>query len=179
MFRTRQPSQSIRAEVCELGIAGHQVARRLREEDLAAVAGRADTCGPVDVESQIDAALDNGLTRMQAHADANYGQLRPRVGPDQLLGGDRGVDTVLRPLESNEHLIGAAVDLIAASVRYGCPEQLPELVQDATVAVPQLLDKARRPLDVREEQSHGPARQLGHLYLRPECNSLNGSDARF
>lgn len=129
------------------------------------MAGRANACDAVDVEPQVDAALDGGLARMQPHAHTNLRLLRPRVGRDHPLGGNGGLDAVLRPLEGSEQLIGTTVDLVAASVRHGPSEQPPELVQDAAVTVPQLLHEPGRPLDVREEQGHGPARQLGHLHL--------------
>ena len=48
-----------------------EVARRLRDEDLAAVTGRGDTCGTVDIDADVALFGDDRLAGVQAHADAN------------------------------------------------------------------------------------------------------------
>jgi hypothetical protein len=102
---------------------------------------------------------------MQAHTHTHRDTLGPAVGLERSVGGDGRRDCFLRSLKDGKELIGAAVDLVAARLRYGAPEQAPVLAQDGAVAIPELLHEPSRPLDVREEQSHGPARQLRHVDL--------------
>ena len=72
-----------------LQLVGDEVAGRLRDEDLAAVAGRADPGRPVDVES--DVALGRGprLARVEAHPVADRDPAGPLVAGDRELAVDR------------------------------------------------------------------------------------------
>ena len=48
--------------------------------------------------------------------DAHVGALRPGVGGDGVLGGDRRVDGGPGRLEDGEELVGAGLDLVTAGV---------------------------------------------------------------
>jgi hypothetical protein len=47
---------------------GDEVACRCGQEDLPAVAGRADAGRAIDVQTQVGAALDDGLAGVQTYA---------------------------------------------------------------------------------------------------------------
>ncbi len=76
-FGLRDSVQRVRAEILHLPVAREEVARRLREKDLASVAGRADPRGAVDVETEVGVGLDLGRARVQADPNADRRALGP------------------------------------------------------------------------------------------------------
>ncbi len=64
-----------------------------------------------------------------------------------------------RKATKNESL---GVDLAAAELVEGSAQDPLLIGQSVPVAIPQLLDQQRRPLDVREEEGDGAARKLGY-----------------
>ena len=72
-----------------------------------------------------------------------------------LDGGEQGVACAR---EGDEERVSLRVDLVAAVSSEGRPQQTLMLAEHLSVAVPQLLDEPRRPLDVREEEGHRAAR---------------------
>ena len=78
--------------------------------------GRADARGPNDVESDIALLADDRLARVQAHADAHLGFLRPGVASERALPRDRRADPIARTRERVEERIALDVDLLAAGL---------------------------------------------------------------
>ena len=70
------------------------VARRLRDEDLPAVARRADAGGDVDVEADVALVAELGLAGVDADAHAHDAVRGPRLALDRALEPDRGRDRV-------------------------------------------------------------------------------------
>ena len=75
-------------------VVAEQRASRLGEQDLAAVARRADARRADDVEPEIALFADRRLARVQAHPHAHLLPSRPLVGRERALGGDRPGDGV-------------------------------------------------------------------------------------
>ena len=69
------------------------VGRRLGQEDLAAVTGRADPRGPVDVGPDVLAIrIERAVAGVEAHPDADRDAVRPRLRGETPLGVDRRRD---------------------------------------------------------------------------------------
>jgi hypothetical protein len=86
---------------------------------------------------------------------------------ERSLRGDRGRDRFAGAPESDEERVPLCVDLVAAELREGGPQE--PLVVGAHLAVPlaEALDESRRAFDVGEEESDGPHRRAGPLVGRP------------
>ena len=69
------------AEVDDANVLGElvldELARRVRQQNLAAVARAADARAPVDAHADVALAADERLTGVDAHAYANGDVLRP------------------------------------------------------------------------------------------------------
>lgn len=66
------------------------------------MAGRADSGSPIDVQTEVGAALGHGLAGVKTYAEPDSDPLRPGVGAEALLNGDRGRERVARALEGGE-----------------------------------------------------------------------------
>ena len=66
------------------------------------------------------------------------------------------------PREGDEKRVSLGVDLVAAVLGEGLAQDALVLREHLAVALAQLLEQPRRPLDVREEEGDGADRQLGH-----------------
>ena len=116
-FGTGRPlsSCSPRSRNSNLPVRGATGRGRLRDEHLAAVPGRADAGGAVDVEADV-AALGRG--RLAGVDRPSVRAAAPRDGHSwrgkRTLCVDRRVDGVPGARERDEELVAAAVDLVAA-----------------------------------------------------------------
>ena len=91
---------------------------------------------------------------------------------ERALRRARGQRGVRRLAKGDEEGVALRVDLLAA-VLFECGAQDPAVLgQHLAVPVSQLLEQARRALDVREEEGDGPARKLGHP--RVQCTAVSG-----
>jgi hypothetical protein len=68
-----------------------------------------------------------------------------------------------------------SVDFLAAGLLEGLAEESLMLPEDLGVRLTKLLHQPRRPLDVREEEGDGSARQVGHC----RTSSATGKVLRF
>jgi hypothetical protein len=94
-------------------IVTEQLARRLRDEHLAAVPGRADASRTMDAEADIPLAADRRLAGMDAHAHQKRCSLRPRVLAEASLARNRSRHPVLRTPEGDEEGVPLCIDLVA------------------------------------------------------------------
>ena len=105
-FGRRQVLEAMLAEVLERRVPGQCVAdqrpRRLRQEDLATVAGRHDARGPVDVHADIHVARQFRFARVDADLDLDVGAVGPRLGGNRALDANRGLDRVAGGPEHGE-----------------------------------------------------------------------------
>jgi hypothetical protein len=83
---------------------------RTRDENLAAVASRADACGPVDVEPDVSLVGHERLAGVDAHSDPK------RLAGEGSLSLLRGGQGAARPRERDEESVALRVDLDAAVV---------------------------------------------------------------
>src|SRR2546425_8233275 len=135
------------------------LARRGREQDLSAVAGRADTGGRMHRDPDVARLSERGPASVHADADAHVGALRPRALPERALDLEGRVERAQRLSEDREELIRPRVHLVAVRTTHAGPDDRPYVAQEDDVPVSQPVQKARRTFDVREEEGHGPARQ--------------------
>ena len=126
---------------------------RVREEDLAAVAGRADPSRSMDADTHVALVVDVRLRGVQAHPHA-YRSVRQRA-----LGVDRRRDGVARALERDEETVARGVDLVAVVPGEGVTQELPVLAAHASEVRAELPREIGRSLDVREQERHRSLRQ--------------------
>ena len=92
---------------------------RLREKDLAAVAGGADARRAVHVDPDVARDRVHRFARVQAHPDPHVGILRPLVVRDRSLRVDAGQQRRPRGREGDEQAVARGVDVAAAVRRDG------------------------------------------------------------
>lgn len=114
------------------------------------------------VEADVRFVDEHRMARVDADPDLHLRSGRPPVRGERVLSFDSSANSRFRFRERREELVGAAVDLVAADARDGRSKQLAVLVEDASVAVAELVDEARRVLDIGEEQRHVVGWELEH-----------------
>ena len=113
---------------------------------------------PVDVEASVEAVGLHRLAGVEADPDADRLRL-PVVLGERPLAGDRGRDGVARVREREEEAVSLHLHLDAVVRREGLAQQCPVRRQRAHVRLAaELLQHARRALDVREEEGDGAPR---------------------
>ena len=144
-------------------LVAEQCPRRLRDENLAAVARGGDARRADDVDPEVPLVADVRLARVQPHAHAKLLPLGPLVQaqrPLRLHGPGGGVAC---PQERVEERVALRVDLRAAVLAERRPDDPPVIGGDGRVdAVAELLQQPRRALDVGEGEGDGSAGQLRH-----------------
>ena len=145
------------AEVTQLETVTQRILRELacgpRQEHLAAVGRRRDPGRPVHVDADVVVAAQRALPRVQAHPNPHGAHLRgPRLGGQGTLDGGGGRHRGGRTLENHEEGVALGRDLDAAGgVERGSKQRVVTL-KERRERVAELLDEARRPFDVREEE---------------------------
>ncbi len=161
----RQVLEAMLAEVSQARAGRHRAADersgRLRREDLAAMGRRHDPRRPMDVDTDVDAAGQLGVSGMDADADLDLGPSRPRFRRDRPLDLDRGRDGIAGSPEDAEERVSLCTDLGAAAGA-GDPDELVVSREQRAVVGTELLDQACRAFDVGEQERGGPGGQLGH-----------------
>ncbi len=155
----------MQAQILDIGVVCNQVTHGLGEQNLSAVACCTDAGGTVDIKADISTTLDGRFARVQTNPDPQRRTLRPWMDGKCPLDSDGRSHAVSCPAEGREELVGSAVDLVAATRRDDTANQPPVLQQNGTVPLPQLAHQPRRPLNIREQQSDGPAGKLVHIDL--------------
>src|SRR5439155_26647923 len=92
-------------------------------------------------------------------ADAHLQLLARRSLPERALDRERRVERAHRLAEDAEELVRTRVDLVAVRVADGLPDERTDVAEQRRVPIAEPLRQARRPLDVGEEERHGPLRQ--------------------
>ncbi len=143
----------MQAEVAHVG--SRKVRGRLREEHLPAVTGRGDPRRPVHVEPHVPLVGPERLARVQPHPHPHRA-VRKRA---LRLGGRRHRIGCTR--EGDKEGVALRVDLDTVVPPPGFSQRTAMLGKHLRVAVAQLREQPRRPLDVGEEKRHRPGRKLG------------------
>jgi len=167
--RPVEVAQAVLAQVDELDLSVHERCGRLRAQDLAAVGDRHDPRRPINGGAEVVVVAQLRLARVQPHPHPHGRFGRPRFVADCALGGERGRDGRRSRAErggqpvahGREHPSALGGDrggqeLVVAGHR-GAHRPL--------VSLPQ----PRRPLDVREQESHR-ARGGRHSQILPCVN---------
>ena len=121
------------------------------------MACRRDPRRAVHVPADVALVRHDRRPGVDAHADGDRGR------GQRLLGLPRRVERPRRGRERVEERVALGVDLDAAEAPEDLPEDVALLAEDSGVAlVAELVEEARRALDVREEKRHRAARELRH-----------------
>ena len=144
------------AEVEEVRCGVEQLPRRLREENLPAVARAHDPRRTVHVGTDVALVRDDRLTGVDADPDSHGTSLER--GLTVSSGGDR----IARPRERDEECVPLGVHLDPAVPREGLAQQPTMLRQHIRVTLAELVQETRRPLDVGEEQRDSSTRKCPH-----------------
>ena len=143
-------------------IGGHEVAGGLRDEDLPAVAGRADACRTMDVDAHVAGRGLGGLAGVDAHADADVGAVRPLVARDAALSGDGAEECRPGRGEREVEAVAGRALLHAVVLPEGLAEQSMVVGEHGRVPTSQGMEQLGRALDVGEDEGHGPGRDAVH-----------------
>jgi hypothetical protein len=163
--------QAVVAEVTEGGAVGEVVLDErpggVRQQDLAAVAGRRDPGGPVDVDPPVVVPARSALPGVEPHPDPDLG-----IG-EIALGGHGRPDGADRRGEHHEEGVAFGPDLGAAAGGDCPPHDLGVGILELLVAIAaELLEEPRGPLDVREQKRDGPGGELAHFERMVEPASV-------
>ena len=102
------------AEVAEgepVKISGEQVARRLGEENLAAVSRRRDPRGPMHVDADVAIGGHRRLAGMEPHSYTDHRVIGPGVRGERQLGFGCGRRGRAGPGEGDEERIALGTEL--------------------------------------------------------------------
>ena len=141
------------AEIAQLGGLDER-GRRRRNEYLPPVTGSGDPRGAVDVGSHV------ALVRQQRRASVNA---HPHRQLELLLRLAGGAERAGSGREGDKERVTLRVDLDAAVPLERVPQDAAMPGQHSRVVIrAELVQEARRPLDVREEKGDGAGRQVEH-----------------
>ncbi len=141
-------------------VVAEELARRLRDEHLAAVPGSGDPRRTVHTETYVAFSADRGLAGVNPHADAELGAVRPRVLREPALAGDRGGHRILGTAEADEERIPLRVDLVAAVLDERLAQDPLVILERFPVAITEPLEQLCRALDVGEQEGDSSDRQF-------------------
>lgn len=122
------------------------------------MAGRADSGRPIDVQTEIGAAFDDGLAGVETYAWANSDSRRPRERAETPLNRDSCRQPCPWRLEGGEELIGTTIDLISTRVSDGLSKQTPLRVEGGRVILAEPLDKLGKAVRALRCDVHSKAR---------------------
>jgi hypothetical protein len=140
-----------------------ELACRVRQQNLAAVAGGANACAPVDAHPDVSLTPDERLACVDPHPHADGDAVGPGLRSERTLRCHRRAHPVTRPRERDEECVALRVDLVTAELFNRRAKQPGVCGKNLVVPVPELLQQSRRPFDVTEEKGDGAGRTLGCL----------------
>src|SRR5262245_53120446 len=117
-------------------------------------------------EADVPVLPDDRLARMNSHAHEHLGVLRPGVLGQRSLGEHSSADGGVGTLECEEERVALVVDLAAALLLDGLPQDSMMFRKHFGVALAELLQDSSRARNVGKEERDRPPRQLGHTCLR-------------
>src|ERR1700694_2743086 len=136
--------------------------RGFGDEHLAPVAGRRHPCGAMDVEPEILVPDESGLAGVDTDPYAHGAALRPFMRVQGCQDGRRARAGLERAAEHDEEGITLGAELVATvgGERLALDRVMRQ--EDFRITLAELLDEARGPLDVAEEEGPGAGRQRAH-----------------
>src|ERR671924_1935537 len=153
-------------------------AGRFRKQDLPAAAHRRNPGGAHDVHSRVPLVAHGGLTRVQAHPNADLFFFGPRVTCQRSLRRYRRRDGVAGSGERVEERVTLGVDLAAVPSRE-CFAHDPTMLREngRKRALPETLQQIGASLDVAEQERHGAGVEVhrSRIGQREESNERGGA----
>ncbi len=164
-LRDTQVLEAVRAEVAHVGV--HERPRGLRQEHLPSVTDGRDPGSLVDGEADVPLVGEPGLARVEPHPHPD------RAARKRQLRSSSRSHRIRCTAKRDKEGVALGVHLGAVVRGKRLPEQSPVLVERVGVRVPQLVQKLRRPLDVREEKRDDAGRKRGR-----HATMITGRDPR-
>ena len=175
-LRPRQVLEPMLAEVDDIVVSREQVARRLGEQHLAAVARGRDPRRAMHVHADVARLRQQRLAGMDADPSAE--RMRGERGLRRSCGGDR----IGRAREGDEERVALGVDLDAVVRLPGSPERCPMQSELGCVRRrSDLVQQRRRAFDVGEEERNGAGWPFWHgnrIAVQACCRKRPGSARR-
>jgi hypothetical protein len=165
-----QVLEAMVTQVAKLHGRVEQLSRGFRNEHLPAVAGAHDPRRTVHVHPHIALVGERRLAGVHAHANPDA------PGRESLLSIPCGRDRVAGAREGHEEGVALRIHLDPAVSREGVAQQATMLCEHFGIALAEVVEQARRALDVRKQQRHGPARKLRHEHMIVPRRNRDKSD---
>src|SRR6266699_4995767 len=140
----------------------HQITRRLGKQPLATVSSTHNASGVMHVQAHIALRNKNWFTRMQPHAYPHHHAFWPGKGEEGTLSGHRRQDRIGGACKGHKKSVTLRVHLTTVPLVENATQKLSALRQHVGKTLAQLLEQARRSLDVGEEQGDGSCWEVGH-----------------
>ena len=147
---------------CPGQITRDEVVRRLRNQDLAAVADPPDARRPMDIQADQAGLRASRLTGVDAHAHADPGFIGPGMSGQPALGLDRRQQGSARRRERVVEAVPCRALLGAILGTEGVAEQPMVVCEDRCIALAKRLQQLGRALDVREDERDCAGGDAGH-----------------
>src|SRR5205814_10659948 len=121
------------------------------------------------IQPHVSFQSERRFSCMYPHAYAHYSPLGSGIRAEDPLGSGSRRNSIDGTGKGHEERISLSVDLVAVIGLEGRAQQAAALCQYTSVAITQLPEQARGPLDVGEEQCHRSRRQVRQSH----CGSLS------
>ena len=129
-----------------------QCARRIRYQDLAAIARASDARCAVHVEADVVGSTKPAVAGVEPHPDTQRAAGRPSMGREAPLRICGGRDRAIGAGEDREKGVAFRVDLDPIALRDRLANDLAVIRQDRVVSVTERLEELRGALDVGKEE---------------------------
>jgi hypothetical protein len=150
-LRRCEVTEPVHAEVAQ-AIHMHEISRRLRQQNLTAVAGSRNPRGAMQIDPDVSLIGHGWLTRVQTRAHLD------RSIPERFAHGRRSCQSVRRLRERHEECVPLGVHLDAAVTGELSAQRLTVLGQQRRVVRAPLLQQPRRADNVGEQERHSAMR---------------------
>jgi hypothetical protein len=104
---------------------------------------------------------------VQSHSHPQRDAVGPRLRGQRPLRGYGRCDRIAGPRERDEEGVALRVDLVALELLERRSEQASVRRQDVAVALAELPQQPRRPLDIGEEERDRSGRAVSHVVTAP------------
>lgn len=104
---------------------------------------RADSGGAVDRHACITSLRLKGFAGVQTRSDAYQDAIRPGMGGDRTLRGNRSAHSVTCPMERIEERIALGIDFTTTMRPKGGAQEPTVIFQDLQVLLTEVLEKSR------------------------------------
>jgi hypothetical protein len=142
---------------------------------VPAVSGGGDARASMDVDADVVVAGDQRFARVEPHPHARLRAARPVMERESGLRVGRSLDGATRVGEGDEEAVALRIHFDAVVAPERLTQQPTVLCENICVVVPELVQQARRALDVGEEEGNCAAREVPHA---PHSQRMRGQSLR-